>query len=199
MTTSKVTPVPYIPCDPSNYTKGRTFTDGPLAGHTFQVDSVALHRTAITGDTARSECQYYAKPKRFASFHEAIGLDGKRCTSVHFQDHAWAVIGGAYTFKGRFVVDSRIANYRSKSIELCGLNGTSLTAAQIASVVQAIKDARAESPSLVLKKITVSDLKAGKAGLYNHRDATFAFSIQQGHQDFILDADWVKIMAGLAK
>ena len=200
-----MTAIPYIPCNTTNYSVGRVFPDGPLRRRSFAVDSVALHRTAITGDTAASECTNYTKPNKYASFHEAIGLDGKRCRSVRAQDRAWAVIGGAFVLppsllyrKGRLIVDSRIANFRSYSIELCGLNGTALTAPQIASVIQAIKDVKAANPAVVLKHLTVAGLKAGQAGLYNHHDATVAFAVQNGHQDFILNADWVKIMAGLA-
>lgn len=191
-------PIPFIPCNPTNYSKGRVFPDGILAGHKFVVDSLALHRTAVSGDTSEGECNYYAKPNRQASFHEAIGQDGKRCKSILFADRAWAVIGGTFVQNGKTVVDSRIANYRTKSIELCGLNGTPLTPAQIASTIQAIKDAKLESPSLVLTHITNDQLKHGVAGLYDHRQATVAFGVEGGHQDFILDADWAKIMAGLA-
>ena len=197
-----ITEIPYIPCSTTNYTKGRTFQeDGgkphPLNGHTFIVDSIALHRTAITGDTAEGECHHYTSPNLQASFHEVIGTDGKRCKSVGIADRAWAVIGGAFSYGGHLIVDSRLANYRTKSIELCGPNGTALTAAQITAAIQAIEDSKQESPAIVLSRLSQADLAAGKAGLYNHRDATQAFKIQGGHQDFILDEDWVKIIAGL--
>ena len=197
-------PIPYIPANPTNYTKGRVVPlsgEGAiagLAGHGFVVDSLCLHRTAVSGDTSQGECEYYAKPSRQASFHEAIGQDGKRSKSVLFADRAWAVIGGAFVQNGKTITDSRIANYRTKSIELCGLNGTALTSAQVTSTIQAILEAKKESPYLVLNHLSVSNLKIGKAGLYDHRQASVAFAIEGGHQDFILDADWAKIMAGLS-
>ena len=194
------TPIPFIACHPSNYTKGRVVpTTGEgviagLAGHNFVVDSIALHRTAVKGDTALGECHYYSGPNRKASFHEAIGTDGKRCRSVNLADRAWGVVGGAFAHS----VDTRIANYRSYSIELCGLNGTALTPAQIVSVVQAITDAKKASMTIVLQKITNADLAVGRAGLYDHRQATQAFKVESGHQDFILDSDWALILKGLS-
>lgn len=93
---------PFVPCNESNYRKGRTSA----------VKFLVIHYTGNNGDTAEGNCKYFKNTVREASAHYFVDEDSI-CQSVRDTDTAWHCgTRGAYYHK-------TCRNANSIGIELC--------------------------------------------------------------------------------
>ena len=159
----------------ANYQKGR---DGDVLNRLY------FHRTAVKGDTARGEANYFQSHVLIASAGVFIDLEGNIEESVPDSDTAYAV-------------NELDENHISYSIEFTGMNGTPLTLPQINSAIKFIK-----SDSTLTKipnhRLTLTEIPPRKAGGYgNHFDVTLAYNIKGGHVDGITNAEISAILKGV--
>ena len=153
-------------------------------GH--KITRIYFHRTAIKGDTALGEANYFHSHVLKASAGCFIDLDGAIVQSVRESNTSWAV-------------DQFDENEISYSIEFCGLNNTPLTAKQISTVVAFIKG----DPLLravPLHRLTVAQIKPRKVGGYAcHKDVTSAYKDPgMSHVDAITEAEIAQILKGVS-
>ena len=168
-------PVQFIQSMIGNFTKGRNGK---------QVTRAYFHRTAIDGDTAVGEGNYFHNHCVKASFYKVIDKAGVVVQSTASTDTAWAV-------------DVWGENQISLSYEFTGLNGSPLTPAQIKAAIADIKNDPA-TKKIAPKRLSIADIKAGKAsGWANHRDVTVAYKIAGGHTDGISEAEIAQILLGI--
>ena len=159
-----------------NYSKGR----GSL-----KIIRGYFHRTAVKGDTAEGEGNYFAKNCVKASFYKVIDLSGVVVESVPPEDTEWAV-------------NEFHENEISLSYEFTGLNGTPLTPAQIEAAIKDIKSDPA-TKGIAAHRLLISEIKPGKiSGWANHADITAAYSIPGGHTDAISPAEMLAILRGIS-
>ena len=143
-----------------------------------------FHRTAVKGDTAIGEANYFHNHCVKASWYKVIDLDGNIVQSVLPTDASWAT-------------DQWDENQMSLSYEFCGLNGSKLTAKQISAVIADIKADRA-TKGIANHRLTLGEIKLRKvSGWGNHVDVTRAYAIQGGHTDAISEAEIKQILAGI--
>lgn len=146
-----------------------------------------FHRTAVKGDTAEGEANYFHNHVIKASFYKVIDLAGNVVESVLPADTEWAT-------------NEWIENERSLNYEFTGLNGTPLTPQQIAAAIADIK-ADPATKGIVTHRLTlpeILDLSSHFAsGWANHLDVTRAFKIPGGHVDAISEEEVRQILAGL--
>ena len=167
--------VPFILSNLGNWSKGR----GGKA-----ITRGYFHRTAVKGDTALGEANYFHNHCVKASFYKVIDLAGNIVQSLEPADTSWAV-------------DVWGENQISLSYEFTGLNGSPLTPAQIKAAITDIK-ADPATKKISSIRLTISQIKAGKAsGWANHKDVTLAYLIAGGHSDAISETEIAQILAGL--
>jgi hypothetical protein len=165
----------FIPSNSGNYSKGR---DNHLITRGY------FHRTAVKGDTAIGEANYFHNNCVQASFYKVIDLDGIVVESVLPTDTAWAV-------------NEWDENEISLSYEFTGLNGTPLTAKQISAVIADIKS-DAATKKIANHRLLIAEIKPRKvSGWGNHADVTKAYSIAGGHTDGISEKEIAQILAGI--
>ena len=93
---------PFIPCNESNYRKGRA----------SEIEFLVIHYTGNNGDTAEGNCAYFKNNRVSASAHYFVDEDGI-CQSVRDTDTAWHCgTKGTYYHK-------TCRNANSIGIELC--------------------------------------------------------------------------------
>lgn len=165
----------FIPSNAGNYTKGR---DGHAITRGY------FHRTAVKGDTALGEANRSHNVCVKASYYIVIDLDGNAIESTLSTDTEWAV-------------DEWDENEISVSYEFTGLNGTPLTAKQIATAIKVIKADKAVK-KIANHRLTISEIPPRKvSGWANHHDITTAYKIAGGHTDGISEAEISQILAGI--
>ena len=165
----------FIQSHDGNYTQGRS-------GH--KVTKGYFHRTAVKGDTAIGEGNYFHNHCVKASFYKVIDLAGNIVQSVKSTDTEWAV-------------DVWDENLISLSYEFTGLNNTPLTPAQIKAVIADIK-ADPATKSIANTRMTLKQVADhGASGWANHKDGTAAFKIAGGHTDGISETELLKILEGI--
>ena len=164
----------FILSNPGNWSKGR---EGK------QITRGYFHRTAVKGDTALGEANYFHNHCVKASFYKVIDLAGNIVMSVAPENTEWAV-------------DVFSENLRSLSYEFTGLNGSPLTPAQIKA---AISDIKADKSTKKIKsyRLKVGEIKGTLSGWANHKDITVAYSIPGGHVDGISESEIMTILNGL--
>ena len=159
--------VELIQAAPGNYATGQT---------PAEVIRCYFHRTAVRGDTPVSEADFFKGHVLQASAYVFIGLDGSLVESTTAQEVEYAV-------------NDLTENWRSKSLEFCGPNGSPLTPAQIKTAALFIKE-DPELSKLPLHRLLVSEIPAGIVkGFGNHLDVTNAYSIAGGHVDAIAESE----------
>lgn len=164
-----------IEANAKNFTLGR-------AGH--KITRIVFHRTAVSGDTAVGEGNYFKTHVLSASAGAFIDANGVAVQSVADANTAWAV-------------DEWDENVITFSIEFTGLNGTSLTQAQIASAINLIKG------DPLLKAVANHRLAIGEiparivSGYETHHDITVAYKIAGGHVDAISEPEIHAILTGV--
>jgi len=143
-----------------------------------------FHRTAVKGDTALGEGNYFANNCVKASFYKVIDLEGNVIESLPPTDTEWAT-------------DNWAENLDSLSYEFTGLNGTPLTPAQIHAAIADI-NADPATKTIAKHRLSLVEIKGGQvSGWANHKDVTDAYSIPGGHTDGILETEITVILAGL--
>ena len=153
-------------------------------GRSINVTRGYFHRTAVKGDTALGEGEYFHNHVVKASFYKVIDLDGVIVESVLPTDTEWAV-------------DEWPENQRSLSYEFTGLNGTPLTSKQISAIIADIK-ADSATKGIADHRLSVAEIAPEKvSGWANHVDVTHAYAIAGGHTDGISEAEIAKILAGI--
>lgn len=165
----------FIPSMLGNFSKGRN-------GH--KITRGYFHRTAVKGDTAIGEANYFHNHCVKASWYKVIDLDGNIVQSVLPTDTEWAV-------------NQWGENQISLSYEFTGLNGTPLTSRQIKAVIADIKADKA-TKGIANHRLTITEIPALKAsGWANHRDVTLAYHISGGHTDGIREDEIAQILKGI--
>lgn len=158
-----------------NFTKGRS-------GH--KITRGYFHRTAVKGDTALGEANYFHNHCVVASFYAVIDLLGNVVKSVLAQDTEYAVA-------------QQFENQISLNIEFTGLQGTPLTAQQIASAIAFIKSDPAFK-TIANHRLSIGEIPLHKtSGWGNHKDVTVAYRIFGGHTDAISEAEIAQILKGI--
>ena len=159
-----------------NYTVGR-------AGH--KISRICFHRSAVLGDTAVGEGNYFQKHIVKASAGGFIDRSGEWVRTLPDSAHSWST-------------DEWDEDLITFSIEMCGLNGSPLAPAQIATAIQIIRN----DPALKAvpnHRLTLAEIPPRKVGGYeNHRDITNSYK-QPGmsHVDFISELELAAIMKGV--
>lgn len=167
--------VPFLQSHTGNFTPGRS-------GH--KVIRGWFHRTAVKGDTAQGEANYFHNNCVKASFYKVIDLGGNIMQSVQAADTEWAV-------------NEWDENQISLSYEFTGLNGTPLTAEQINAVIQDIKR-DPNTKTIANHRLNVSEIAPRLvSGWGNHADVTKAYTIAGGHTDGISEAEIAQILKGI--
>ena len=163
-----------VESNPANFSVGR-FGKLIIRGY--------FHRTAIRGDTAIGEGNYFHAHPVQASAHYFIDLLGAVVQSVRDANTAYAV-------------NQWVENEISISIEFAGPEGTPLTSAQIVSARNLIKTDPALKV-LPLHRLTLAEILGEKvAGFGCHKDVTLAYKIAGGHTDNITESEIVEIFEG---
>jgi len=158
-----------------NFFKGRN-------GH--KVTRGYFHRTAVKGDTAVGEGNYFHNHWVQASFYKVIDLDGNVVQSVLSQD-------------AEFAVNQWDENEISLSYEFTGLNNTPLTSKQIGAVIADILSDKA-TKSIANHRLLLSEIKARKvSGWGTHADITKVYAIFGGHMDAISESEIAQILKGI--
>ena len=158
-----------------NFTQGR---------NGFKVIRGYFHRTAVKGDTAVGEANYFHNHCVKASAYVFIDLAGVVVVSVPEASIAWAV-------------DEWDENEISCSIEFTGLNGTPLTNLQIAAAIQLIRG-DAVLKTIANHRLAIAEITPRKvSGWGNHKDVTTAYNIAGGHQDAISETEIGAILRGV--
>ena len=143
-----------------------------------------FHRTAVKGDTAVGEGEYFHNHCVKASFDFVIDLNGKAIESVMPKDTAWAV-------------NEWDENEISVSIEFTGLNGTPLRMAQINGAIQAINQ-ETNLRRIAKHRLSISEIPQRLvSGWGNHKDVTVAYNIAGGHTDGITETEIQAIFNGI--
>ena len=164
-----------VPAHEGNFTHGRN-------GHA--ITRGYFHRTAVKGDTAIGEANYFKSHIVQASAGVFIDLDGVVIQSVADTDTEWAV-------------NELDENLISFSIEFTGLNGTPLTAKQIASAIAFIKGDKLIA-AIPKHRLSITEIPPRKVGGWaNHRDVTTAYKIAGGHTDAISEPEIAQILRGV--
>jgi len=159
--------VALIEAAPGNYATGQTAAE---------VIRCYFHRTAVRGDTPTSEADYFRGHVVQASAYVFIGLDG-------------SIVESTTADEVEYAVNQLKENWRSKSIEFCGLNGSALTAGQISTAAHFIKT-DPELSKIPLHRLLVPEIPGGIVkGFGNHLDVTKAYSIIGGHVDGIAESE----------
>ena len=159
-----------------NYSKGRG---------SHKVTKGYFHRTAVKGDTAIGEGNYFHNHCVQASFYKVIDLAGVVVQTVSPADTEWAV-------------NQFDENQISLSYEFTGLNGTPLTAKQIAAAIADIK-ADPATKGIASHRMSIAEVaNHTTSGWGNHADVTKAYKIAGGHTDGISEAEILQILKGLA-
>jgi hypothetical protein len=156
-----------------NFTSGRT---SPITRGYF-------HRTAVQGDTAEGEGNYFHAHVVKASFYKVVDLEGNVVMSLPATDTEWAT-------------DEWAENLRSVNYEFTGLNGSALTALQISAVIADIK-ADPATKKIANYRLKLADIKGNTSGWGTHRDITFAYKNYGGHTDAISEVEIHKILLGI--
>ena len=170
-------PTPLIESNPANFSVGR---EGK------KIIRIYFHRTAVKGDSATGEANYFHSHVLKASAGAFIDLDGSVVQSVRDSNTEWAV-------------DQFDENEISYSIEFCGLNGTPLNEKQILTAISFIKG----DPLLKavpLHRLTLAEIPPRKVAGYGcHADVTHSYKEpQMSHVDAISEAEIQAIFKGLA-
>lgn len=143
-----------------------------------------FHRTAVRGDTALEEANYFHNHCVQASFYKVIDLKG-------------SVIQTVYSIDTEFAVNQWQENEISVSFEFTGLEGTPLTKAQIATAIREINTDPALK-GIAKRRLTVQELPGRVvSGWANHRDVTNAYNIANGHIDGISELEIRTILKGI--
>jgi len=154
-------------------------------GRTAKIIRGYFHRTAVKGDTALGEGNYFHNNCVKASFYKVIDLAGNIIESLPPTDTEWAT-------------DNWEENLLSLSYEFTGLNGTPLTPLQIKAAIEDIK-ADPATKTISNHRLTIAEIKAEHAsGWGNHHDVTIAYQTPNGHVDAISEAEIAEILAGLS-
>lgn len=172
-----MTTPPLVESNAANFSVGRD-------GH--KITRIYFHRTGNAGhDTAIGEANYFHSHVLKASAGCFIDVDGSIVQSVRESNTAWAV-------------DQWDENEISYSIEFCGVNGSPLTAKQIASCVAFIKG-DAVLKAVPLHRLALSEIKPRKVAGYGcHADVTNAYKDPgMSHVDHITDAEIQAIFKGI--
>ena len=151
-----------------------------------KITRIYFHRTAVKGDTAIGEANYFHSHVLKASAGCFIDLDGAIVQSVRDSNTSWAV-------------DQFDENLISYSIEFCGLNNTPLTPKQISTAIAFIK-ADPLLRAVPLHRLTVAQIKPRKVGGYGcHKDVTSAYKDPgMSHVDAITELEIAAILKGVA-
>ena len=149
-------------------------------GHT--ISRIYFHRTGNAGhDTAIGEANYFHSHVLKASAGCFIDLDGSIVQSVRDNNTSWSV-------------DNWDENLISYSIEFCGVNGSKLSAKQIATAIAFIK-ADPLLKAVANHRLSIAEIAPRKVGGYgNHKDVTTAYKIAGGHTDYISEAEIKQIL-----
>ena len=140
-----------------------------------------FHRTAVKGDTSLGEANYFKNHALVASFYKVIDMDGNVIQSVQAKDTEYAV-------------NQLDENMISLSYEFCGLQGTPLTAKQIAAFVADVK-ADPYTKGIAKHRLAIAEIVARKvSGWANHHDVTLAYPIPNGHVDGISEKEIAQIL-----
>ena len=168
--------IKFVPSDPRNYYKDRQ-------GHA--ITRIFFHRTAVKGDTAIGEANYFHSHNVGASAHYFIDLLGNIVQSV--SDTACA-----------YAVAQLDENFGSISIEFTGLNNTPLSPFQIKSAISLIRG-NAHLKSVQPHRLAIAEITPRKvSGYANHADVTTAYAISGGHTDKITEVELELILKGVA-
>ena len=153
-------------------------------GRTGKIIRGYFHRTAVKGDTALGEGNYFANNCVKASFYKVIDLAGNVIESLPPTDTEWSV-------------DVWQEDIISLSYEFTGLNGTPLTPAQIHAAIADIK-ADPATKTIPTHRLSLAEMRNDVVGGWaNHKDVTDAYSIAGGHTDAILETEISAILLGL--
>ena len=154
-------------------------------GRTAKIIRGYFHRTAVKGDTALGEGNFFANNCVKASFYKVIDLDGNVIESLPPTDTEWAT-------------DNWNENLVSLSYEFTGLNGTPLTRAQIQAAIADIK-ADPATKTIATHRLSITEIRGGQAsGWANHKDVTTAYATPGGHVDGISESEITLILAELS-
>ena len=154
-------------------------------GRTAKIIRGYFHRTAVKGDTAEGEGNYFANNCVKASFYKVIDLDGNVIESLPPTDTEWAT-------------DNWNENLDSLSYEFTGLNGTPLTHAQIQAAIADIK-ADPATKTIATHRLSITEIRGGHgSGWANHKDVTTAYATPGGHVDGISESEIALILAELS-
>ena len=154
-------------------------------GRTAKIIRGYFHRTAVKGDTALGEGNFFANNCVKASFYKVIDLDGNVIESLPPTDTEWAT-------------DNWNENLVSLSYEFTGLNGTPLTRAQIQAAIADIK-ADPATKTIATHRLSIREIRGDQvSGWANHKDVTTAYATPGGHVDGISESEITLILAELS-
>ena len=141
-----------------------------------------FHRTAVKGDTALGEGNYFHNHYVQASFYAVIDLLGIVIKSVFATDTEYAL-------------NQQFENQISVNIEFTGLQGTALTSKQTAAAIAFITSDPAFR-AIANRRLSLKQIRGQKvSGWGNHADVTHAYKIYGGHTDGISEAEIAQILA----
>lgn len=166
-----------IEANPANFSAGR-------ANH--KITRIYFHRTGNAGnDTALGEANYFHSHVLKASAGCFIDVNGNLVESVRESNTAWAV-------------DQWDENLISYSIEFDGVNGSALSAKQIAACVNFIK-ADPILRAVANHRMTLIEIPPRKVGGYAcHADVTHSYkAASMSHVDAISESEISQILKGV--
>ena len=174
---------PFLATNPANEFVGRS-------GHPISIG--VFHRTGNAGnDTAQGEANYSHAHAIQASFYKVIDAVGKIFQVTLPKDTEYAVADG-------------VLNAESLNYELAGVNGTPITAPQMATLISDVK-ADPATKTIPNHRLSLAEILAahnGKptcaGGWCTHKDITLAVKGPgMSHTDYITEAEIATALHGI--